>query len=330
MLIIFHWTCSYKDSSYGEFEHIIVFADSMLYENVRPELEQIFDQFVYTPVTEKSFYLDIKPLDLLDNFKQYRNLMFVGLLDGEDNISQYIDKSLSPEIQQAVREGRIFQIFQEDLFAKEQMGIIFSATDLITLKQNLAASAENIYQQMEKYYFERLERSMFFRGEKTVLEDYIANKLGWKIRIQHDYHLVKESDDGNFVWLRRLNPDRSLFIYRFAAKEMDVANSGWLIDLRDSLSTIYYESDSVSKKDTYTVHTEFCDQPALKLIGVWQNHKLFIGGPFRTYAFFDPKQKYIYMIDILVTAPSKRKKPYLDQLEVMANTFQLLPDRQAL
>ena len=171
---------------------------------------------------------------------------------------------------------------------------------------------------------------MFFKGEQTELEDYIATNYGWKIRIQHDYYLVKESEDGNFIWLRRLDPDRSLFVYRFKAKGLDREDSGWLIEKRDSLGTIYFESDSVSKEDSYMVNTEFCGFPAVKLIGIWQNHKLFIGGPFRTYAFFDPEQKYIYMVDILVTAPDKRKKPYLDQLEVMANTFRLLTSRTSM
>jgi len=330
VIIIYYGACSYKDNSYGDFEHVIVFADSMIYKNIRPELEQIFDQFVYTPMSEKSFYLELKPLDLLDNYKQYRNLVFIGVLDGEDPVSQYLDKSLAPEVQQALKEGRVFQIFQEDLFAKEQITLILAATDLMTLKQNLLAFQDNIYQHMEEYYFERLERLMFFRGEKTELGDYIATKYGWKIRIQHDYHLAKESDDGNFIWLRRLDPDRSLFVYRFKSTGLNREDSDWLIDKRDSLGTVYFESDSISKEDTYMVHTEFCGLPAIKLIGIWQNHTLFIGGPFRTYAFFDPEQEYIYMVDILVTAPNKRKKPYLDQLEVMANSFRLLPNRTVL
>jgi hypothetical protein len=324
MLSIFS-ACGYKDSSYGEYEHIIVFADSALYKNIRPELEQTFDQFVYTPITEKSFYLELKPLHHLDKYKKYRNLLFIGLLDGEDDVSQYITQSFDIEVQQAIKAGRIFHIFQEDLFAKEQMVIFLSSTDLITLKQNLIAASDEIYKKLESYYFERLERLMFAKGEKKVLEKY-----GWRIKIQHDYNLVKESDDGNFIWLRRINPDRSMFVFRFPADSLIMSDSQWLIDLRDSLTTIYYEGDSISQKDTYTVHTQFDDHTALKLVGIWQNHKLYIGGPFRTYAFFDKEQNYVYVIDILVTAPTRRKKPYLDQLEVIANSFQLLPARLSL
>ena len=123
LLQILFSECAYKDSSYGDFEHIIVFADSSIFKNVRPELEQIFDQYVYTPVAEKSFYLELKPLQNLNNFKKYRNLMFIGVLDGADNVSEYISEALSAEVQNEIRDGKIFQIFQEDLFAKEQMNI---------------------------------------------------------------------------------------------------------------------------------------------------------------------------------------------------------------
>jgi hypothetical protein len=330
LLQIIFSACAYKDSSYGDFEHIIVFADSLIYTHVRPELEQIFDQYVYTPVAEKSFYLELKPLQNLNNFKKYRNLMFIGILDGKDNVSEYISKALGAEVQNEIRDGKIFQIFREDLFAKEQMNIFLTSVDLITLKQNLISTGDAIYKTLEEFYFDRLERLMFVKGEQKIIEDYIAEKLGWRIRVQHDYHVAKESQDGNFVWLRRLNPDRSLFVYRFSADSMVQQESNWLMDIRDSLTTIYFEGDSISKNDTYTVHTQFHGQPALKLVGVWQNHNLYIGGPFRTYAFYDSEQKYTYVIDILVTAPTRRKKPYLDQLEVMANSFQLLPARLSM
>ena len=57
LLVCFLASCDYESESFGDFEKIFVFTDSLIYENVRPELERVFDHFVYTPHSELSFYL---------------------------------------------------------------------------------------------------------------------------------------------------------------------------------------------------------------------------------------------------------------------------------
>ncbi len=200
------------------------------------------------------------------------------------------------------------------------MAIIFPAASLELLRQNLIEHKDRIYKNLEDYYYQRMEKIMFLRGEQTALEDYLAENLGWRIRIQHDYSIVKETDDSNFIWFRRFKPDRNLTVYRFKA-DMLPEGDDWLIQLRDSLAAVYFESDKVDREDTYLVRTNFQDRPAVKMIGVWQNHQLLIGGPLKTFAFFDPQSKFVYLIDLTVTAPGKRKKPFMDQLEIMARSF---------
>ncbi len=54
------------------------------------------------------------------------------------------------------------------------------------------------------------------------------------------------------------------------------------------------------------------------------NESLGVGGPFRSYLVFDPEESYLYFLDYTVMAPGKLKKPFLDQLEVIANTFEIV------
>jgi len=55
---------------------------------------------------------------------------------------------------------------------------------------------------------------------------------------------------------------------------------------------------------------------------------LLVGGPFRTYIIHEPQDSLLWFVDIAVMAPGRLKKPYLDQLEVMAHTFEILkPER---
>jgi hypothetical protein len=319
--------CDYKPSSFGDFEKIVVFADSTLFDQVKTELEQTFDQFIYTPHSERSFYLDLQPLEMFDTYQSRRNLLFMGLTDGRDQVSEFINSALSAQIKESIVKGEAFEIFKPDLFATEQEVIFLSALDTETLKKNLSDRKELIYNRLNESHFHRLKNAMFLKGEQLVLEDYLMKDYGWKIRIQHDYEIVKEVEDKSFVWFRRLNPDRCLFIYRFPYKNLD-DDGNWLYNLRDSLTTVHFEADSIDKEDTYIQFIQFLGKEAKKLTGVWQNHQHYIGGPFRTYAFTDATQKYIYLIDMTVTAPGERKKPYLDQLEIMAQTFQLVEDKK--
>jgi hypothetical protein len=318
--------CEYKPSSFGDFQRIIVFSDSVIYREIQTELEQTFDQFIYTPLLERSFILDLQPLRTFDTYKTRRNLLFIGLLNENDKVSTFINSSLSEQTKQSVTEGRVFEIFKEDLFSTGQTVMFFPGTDIEKLKKNLSDRNEIIFNKLNNFNFKRLEKAMYFKGEQTDLEDYLATKYGWKIRIQHDYELVTESDDENFIWIRRLNPDRNLFIFQFPADKFKDGGQ-WLYHLRDSLTTVFYEADSISEEDTYLQYIDFLGRKAIKLTGVWQNHKHLIGGPFRTYAFTDDTRKYAYLIDLSVTAPGKRKKTFLDQLEVMAHTFSFVPGK---
>ena len=313
-------SCEYHASSFGDFQKIVVFTDSTVFSAVQTELQQVFDQFLYTPHMERSFYMDLQPLKALDTYQARRNILFVGLLNGGDAVSNFITQSLSDEIKTGIEDGRYFEIFQNDLFATEQVVMFFTAPDTSILKKSLRDRADIIFDRLNRSYFERLKFAMFLKGEQVELSQYLAEKYGWNIRIQHDYQLVMESEDGRFTWLRRLNPDRSLFVARIRQRELDLENKDDLFDLRDSLTTVYYEADSIDKKDTFIQVVDFQDLKALKLSGVWQNHQHLIGGPFRTY-IFNAQDKYTYLLDMTVTAPGQRKKVLLDQLDVMARTF---------
>lgn len=292
--------CDYKPTSFGSFQKIVVFADSSLFMAVQTELEQTFDQYIYTPHTERSFYLDLQPLSAFETYKTRRNLMFIGLLDGDDEVSKFITESFSPQLKESIRDNQTFEIFRPNLFSTDQVVMFLPAKDISSLEANLTNQGEFIFKQLNKLYFEQLEKAMFLKGEQLMLEDYLAEEFGWKMRIQHDYELVKEDKSGDFAWFRRLNPDRSLFLHRFQAQEFNEEGE-WLFNLRDSITTAIFEGDSIDRVDTIVQNVEFGGKSALKLTGVWQNSKHLIGGPFRTYAFYDEESKYIYIIDISVT-----------------------------
>jgi len=322
IVVLLQLGCDTKSSSEGDFDQIYVFSDSSLYLDFEDGLDKVFDQYVYTPHAEKSFYHKWSPQDLMDIYKKRRNVILIGLLNQDDPISEYVKKMLSPELISKIESGEVFEIFEEDLFAFDQMGLILCAANKEQFLTNLNAKSESIYEIFEKYHFDRLNRVLFSGDEQHEIENFLANEYGWTIRVPYAFQMVATIKDSNFVWIKRPDPSRSIFVYR-ARADKSLITEDWIINTRDSLSTVYFEKDSVLIGDTYTLQTEYNGIPAMKMVGVWQNSHLFVGGPFRTYVFYEEKTNYIYFIDISVVAPGKSKKPYLDQLEVLARTFEL-------
>jgi hypothetical protein len=317
--------CETKSSSEGDFDKIIVFSDSILYHEVRSGLDNVFDHYVHTPHAERSFYHQWSPINLLDSYKERRNLILIGLLEKDDPVSDYVKKMLSPEVQEKIQNGEIFEIFRENLFARDQMVIILCALNKNQLLENLSNRAESIFSRFEEYHFKRLSEILFSNDEQINIEEYLAKEYGWSIRVPYAFQVAHRSPDSNFVWIKRTDPSRSIFVFKTKYDETKI-NEGWIIHVRDSLALVYFDADSVLKEDTYTIRTEFNGRPALQVVGIWQNHQQYVGGPFRSYVFYDKDSDFTYFIDISVVAPGKRKKPYLDQLEVMARTFRLIPN----
>jgi len=312
--------CETKSSSAGDFDQIVVFTDSTLYLDIESSLDNIFDQFVHTPHVERSFYHKWSPPNLMDSYKKRRNVILVGLLNQDDPISEYVKKMLSPELKSKVERGEVFEIFKEDLYAYDQIGIIFCAANMEQLLDNLNTKSESIYKRVEDYHFKRLNRILFSSDEQYEIEEYLTKEYGWTIRVPYAFQLVETSRDSNFVWIKRADPSRSIFVYR-TRTDKSIISENWIMKVRDSLATVHLDGDSILIDDTFTMQTEYNGIPAKKMIGVWQNHQLIIGGPFRTYVFYEEKSDFIFFIDISVVAPGKRKKPYLDQLEVVARSF---------
>lgn len=327
-IIIFFgiWGCNQKSYSYGDFESVIVFSDSVLYEKMLPVLEKTFDQFIYTPHSEKSFYLHRRSIRDLNALKRRRNLLFLGLLNGQDEESRYIQKMLSGELKQALNRGELFYIFKEDLFALNQMCIILTAQDEKQLYQKIDQYSQTIFNILEKYNFKRLSVLHYADGHQDKLEQYLSERYGFTLKIPLDYQLIKETPDSNFIWLKRLRPDRNLVVYRYRGTQLPT-DEEWLFNLRDSLGLVHFMGDSINREDSYMQTTTFDSLDAVKLIGVWENFNPEaggpIGGPFRSYVFADKPNGWIYLIDISVTDPGEWKKPFLDQLEVIAATFRL-------
>lgn len=318
--------CKMNRTTMGYPDKIYVFADSSVWKEVRKPIRDKFEGEILTPGSEKKFNIIYVPLNLLHEFKARMNLFFVGLQNSPGQVNKYLDAVLPDKFKEGVKENRYFYLYQDDLFAEGQIGLFMYARDLSTFKTDFKYLQDQIYHTFEKKYYARLKKDMFDSGEQKDIEKYIAQNFGFTIRVQHDYFVAIQDKPKRFIWLRRFDPDRWVSLWKIKG-DSSLMTFDKLADIRDQYTKKYYEGDYIVRDDSYLTLDTLNGQKTYKMVGIWRNDSVFVGGPFRTFVVHHPADSSLYFVDIAVMGPRYKKKPYLDQLEVIAHTFRIVDDK---
>jgi len=304
----------------GRDEVVLIASDKFEVNSFIDVLEKV----EYYPTEEKVF--NVKQVDLsdFDRYKLWRNVVIVGNID--DN---QMDDLLGEKAKEAVKKGESL-FLENNLWVRLQTAIIITGKSTVETQEALDRSAETIYQVLRKEERERFSEMVYMNGyqerEKGEMEDF----LGVSFEIPFGYRLSKNKD--GFMTYVRKNPDRLVtLLYRAEPIINPIA-------FRDSLFLKYFHGDKVfvekisvlsPKGETRfieltTVDTiEFKGEKAIQIRGVWRNDKVEggpMGGPFVSYVF--EKNGIWYFLDGHVFAPGKKKWPFLEEVDVILNTFE--------
>ncbi|MCK5076926.1 MAG: DUF4837 family protein [Calditrichia bacterium] len=323
LLIIIAWNCQSQKVALGDSGMLHVFADSTHWDIWKEAVEQVFGKTKEMPYPEPEFRINFHHADEFPLYKNRKNLLILGYLDGKDNASILANKMLTVELRQGVKDGKYFYFQKENLWANGQFLLIGVGRDKTDVFSQLMGNRKQMVAALRNHFYAKLQESMFSRGEQEDLEQEILKAHDFGIRMQVDYQVVLDKKKDNFFLIRRYRPDRFLFVHYLENKTADFITSQNIIAVRDSLGKKHLKGDYAASKYTRFFPVNFNGFKALKIEGVWQNKERFIGGPFRTYAFFDSVTNRVYMVDFHVYKPDGLKKAYIDQLEIIANSFRL-------
>ncbi|MCK5075899.1 MAG: DUF4837 family protein [Calditrichia bacterium] len=322
-IIIITFGCQNQRSAIGDGIMLHVFADSTHWELWKEAVDQVFAKTTKMPYPEPEFRINFHNADEFDLYKNRKNLLFLGFTGGKDASSKLLEKMLTDEMEQAVKEGKYFYFNKKNLWAKNQLILIGYGRDETDVFSQLIGNRKDMVNALRSHYYEKLQESMFSRGEQEELEKEVIDAHDFAIRMQVDYNIIIDKPEENIFLIRRMRPDRFLFVHWFNNKSPDFITSKNIIAARDSIGKNYLKGDFVSEQYTRFFPVKFNGKKALKIEGVWNNRKRIIGGPFKTYAFHDSISNRVYMIDFHVFKPDGLKKSYLDQLEIIASSFKL-------
>lgn len=323
ILVISGWQCSWMGESVGASDQIIVFADSVDWVFYKDALNSVFGKFYKTPAAEREYILKWVPFRLFDKYQNYKNIFILGRLNSKETVSQNVRQLLSPEIIEGVKSGKYFYVPKKHPWAVDQYVLFLIAKSRDDMIQKTHDLGDLMYRDFRKYYFTRLKKEMFARQEQKKLEKYLQDHYPFHLRIQHDFFIADENANLRYVWIRRVQPDRSILISWQPLPENFLLTPDWIMEERNRLAKQVYKGDVVVKDETRAYQVTFKQWNAIRLEGTWKNDQLMIGGPFRNISFVDENTHRIYSLDFYVQAIGKRKKPYIDQLDVIVHTFEL-------
>ncbi|CUS76924.1 protein of unknown function (DUF4837) [Candidatus Kryptonium thompsonii] len=319
-----------KPKATGDETEIITYVDSLLYSQIERDLKFVFHRLIYTPQPESLFA--IKPefqIYSIDKLKYRKNLMFVSTLDDKSDIGLYILNMLDPASKELVQKDSAYIFIKNDLWSKGQIVLILIAKDKETLLKHLRKDRNEIYIYFRDEFFRREMNAIISEGHnKKDIEKYLLEKYNWKIFVQHDYYIAKDSAQEKFVWLRRRTPEdmeRFIFVHWIDSvyDPYKFFNQVWIANKRNEITKKFYRTtrddawvviadDPESIKYLYFFPVNFNGRYAIRVQGLWRFNDFTGGGPFISYVFYDSTQKRIYFLDGSIFAPRyEKKKPII-------------------
>ncbi|MCB5229637.1 MAG: DUF4837 family protein [Candidatus Cloacimonetes bacterium] len=313
-----------KPVAFGEDEDIYVFCGLENRNQLEPLLLQNLEREVQLVYPEKYFniiFSDIKDVTGLSN---YKNLLFLGSLDGGDPVSRYLKEALDANLQTRITQSGGDIIISKNRFTRDQLIIHVVALDkerLVTLAQT---QANRIFSSFLMRYTQRLAYQTY---QSKVIPASFFEPYPFSLQIPENYTLYSNDKDNrflSFLYRARMQereiPDKFLSVY-YQAMESDQVDAAWLISERQRIGKIHFEGDSLNVQTMRTQPFEIAGYRGYRLTSAWINPGKMAGGALQCYAFWDADTKKAWLIDTMVYFPAGDKLPTLMELFMLASSF---------
>ena len=242
--------CSTKKRAKGPEDEIIIIADTAEYMEIESALKETFGKVIHTPQPEELFQISRHRLSDLKSLQLQKNIIIVAPINSGSFTSNYLQSIVDSTVKKLFMDDSIFIVNKHDLWAKDQLVMLLSASNIDVLKQKIEEKKEDLF-----YYFrdksnKRLAKGLYNRKfEQKDIEAKLLKDYGWMMYIQADYQLAMEQPEDNFVWLRRgVNTDmeRWIFIHWIENSTPEYLNVDSISKERDRLTKKYYRTTITS------------------------------------------------------------------------------------
>ncbi len=322
---------SHKPLAIGGDDEIVVFADSANWSHMEETVKAVFQRTFRTPQIESEFVVKHIPLSVFQTYKLHKFILFIGTLEGTDNVSETVRNMLGQSAASAVWAGEHFLFTRDDEWARGQKLMILVSNDVADLREKTLADAEKLFAIADAHKTQLVSDFMYRTAapiEDKSLQNNLFQKYGWFIRMHPDFKLMEQNEDSNYVRFHSLSNHSSLqrwiSIHWEPCLNDSTLSTQWLKQQRIRLGRWFVDPVvPVDDFDQFYIG-DVNGYRAIVYRGVWKTQSLqnAFGGAFRVYGFYEPQQKRLYAIDQAVFFPEQSSKLLrLREMDVITQTF---------
>ncbi len=313
-----------KPLAMGDDRDVYVFADASNWSLVKPFVQSSIERELILAYPEKYFKVNTLNISEVENYSKHKNLLFIGDLESNAKVSQYMRQSLAEDFISRVKNSGGDLFVARNHNSRDQLIMYLMGSNSLNLEKISAIQSDKIFELLVRRFAER-------QGYQTYQQKVIPASF-WKdypfsMMIPDNYTLYSNDKVGRFLsFLYRARvpereiPDKYINIYYEDMPENKVDHN-WLIEKRKMLGEKYFEGDTFDEESIRKEQTQLAGYDAWRIVGAWKNMTHLIGGGFQSYAFWHEGKAYI--VDNIVYFPAGDKLPILVELFTISNSIEL-------
>ena len=313
----------------GTTNEIVVVADQNVWDGpVGDSLRYYFEApYLILPQPEPIFdlrHFTMEELRQKPLRKQLRTYLLLGDLQDEDStIGKVIRQDLRAENVRRAKDDQSFSSTAgRNKWAQGQLLVYLFGYGQEALLDNIRKNYPAIAQKVNSFDMEQVEATAYVMGRNDILGSDIREKMGFSLKIPHDYQLAIE--DGDFFWLRKETRELSsnIMLYKVPYTDKSQLTREGIQAIRNELGQKYITTEiegaymQINDIDLplFVENVKINGNFGVEARGIWDIKNDFMGGPFLSYLVLNPKTNELIFVDGFVHAPGKSKRDFMQQL----------------
>jgi hypothetical protein len=331
----------YKAKAISRSNDIVVVADEDLWEGMVGDTFRYYFESAYpiTPSPEPIFNLRFfTPTQLQAEPLRKELRTYCVLADLKDTLSkttQMIKKDYGDQrFNRVFRNDSINTGVGNDKWAMDQLVIYLFGRGEDQLVEAIRKNFNNIANKVHEHDASQIKANTYVTGRHLGLTEKILKNFRVKLDIPGDY---KEAmfipGESPMIWLRKdtRRATMNLVVQKMKYEDIQQISLENAIELTNKFGkNVDTETPGshlvVNTKDLPILENvkEINGNYTLEIRGIWEMEMDFMGGPFISYLIPDTNNNAYIFIMNFVYAPGKEKKFFLQEMETVVNSFDLL------
>ncbi len=324
--------------AHGKINQILVVSDSSLWKGTAGDsfFYYFTAPYILLPQPEPIFdIIHMTPEQLVDQpvKKEFRTIIFLANLNDENSVTSKIARSdLGGEKIAKIRQEKGYNItVGQDKWARSQLLLYITGFGEEKLVENITTNFPAIAKRINEKDAETVEATAYQAGRNADLEAELMAKFGIRMKVPGSFRKARLDDKNNVLWLR--SDDReiiaNILITKIPYKDKAQLSEEGIKALQNEIGKIittrqpnsYMRINDVDlplfveKKQVNNIYT-------VQARGIWDIVNDFKGGPFISNLMLNPATNELVLVDGFIYAPSKDKRNYMQEMELIVSTAQ--------